>query len=122
MKTNNDIIWCNNAARFNGEPLAFSHWAKCGILHRSDIVKDGKIDENGIYEKLICKAPFIFDIKKLKASTPENWFTDKIESDIHQQCDNVVVRIYPAKRYTLFCYLKNIGRVNLIFGAIMIIS
>ena len=48
----NEIIWGNNAFKFNGTPLYFKHWSKVGIAHISDIMKNGQLDEYGIYKKI----------------------------------------------------------------------
>ena len=67
----NEIIWGNNAFKFNGTPLYFKHWSKVGITHISDIIKNCELDEYGIYQKLLHKASFVFDIHKVKAALPK---------------------------------------------------
>ena len=54
----------NSAFKCNGSPLFLKHWAKVGITHTSEIIKDNELDEYGIYEKLVHKASFFFDIRK----------------------------------------------------------
>ena len=76
IRNENDIIWCNSDLLFNSQPLAFSHWAKSNILFKKDIVKDKKIDETGILQRLLNKAPFIFDCSRLKASIPQKWYLE----------------------------------------------
>ena len=66
----NEIIWCNSKFRFNGEPLAFKHWSKANITHVSDLLKHGQLKEGEIYNKLIHKAGFFFEISKIKSSLP----------------------------------------------------
>ena len=69
----NEIIWCNSKFRFNGEPLAFKHWSKANITHVSDLLKHGQLKEGEIYNKLIHKAGFFFEISKIKSSLPADW-------------------------------------------------
>jgi hypothetical protein len=71
-KLNDDILWCNKDIKFNGKPLEFAHWAKSGILYVRDVVNNGIINEPYIFERLIHKASFYFDISRLKASIPQN--------------------------------------------------
>ena len=60
----NEIIWVNNAFKFNGTPLYFNHWSKVGITHISDIMKNGELDEYGIYKNYYIKLlPFLIFIK-----------------------------------------------------------
>jgi hypothetical protein len=67
-ENHNQIIWCNNRIKFNGKPLAFTHWAKSGIVYVSEVTVNGKIREEYIREKLVNKASYIFDIMKLKTA------------------------------------------------------
>jgi hypothetical protein len=71
-KLNDDILWCNKDIKFNGKRLEFAHWAKSGILYVRDVVNNGIINEPYIFERLIHKASFYFDISRLKASIPQN--------------------------------------------------
>ena len=67
-KVNEDeIIWCNNAHRFNGQTLKMSHWARAGIINKSHLYKDGKLDEQGLYNRLKYKAGFIFEVSTIKS-------------------------------------------------------
>ena len=68
--TDNDIIWCNKHILFDGKPLDFCHWAKSGVLYIKDIVYDGRINEQQIFDSLLYKASFYFDLYKLKVSFP----------------------------------------------------
>ena len=68
--TDNDIIWCNKHILFDGKPLDFCHWAKSSILYIKDIVYDGRINEQLIFDSLLYKASFYFDLYKLKVSFP----------------------------------------------------
>ena len=63
----------NNALKFNGTPLYFKHWSKVGITHISDIMKFGELDEYVIYQKLLHKASFFFDIHQVKCALPNSW-------------------------------------------------
>ena len=73
VRNMHDIMWFNDQWKFQGKPVFFKHWAKSGILSIDDIVKDGRIDENGVYQKLIHKAGFIFEISKIKSTFPQEW-------------------------------------------------
>ena len=66
----NDVIWCNNKIKFNGATLAMKHWSKAGIIYIKDIVSNGNIDEVSIYQKLIHRSNYFFEIRKLKAAVP----------------------------------------------------
>ena len=68
-----DIVWFNNQWKFQGKPVFCEHWAKSGILSIYNIVKDGKVDVNGVYQKPIHKAGFIFEISKIKSTFPQEW-------------------------------------------------
>lgn len=76
VETDQDIIWCNKALKFNGKTLAFPHWAKSGILYKYDIIKNANLNEQGIYDSLKYKASFYFDIAKLKVSIPKEWYKE----------------------------------------------
>ena len=67
-----EIIWCNDKYRFKGDTLTFSHWAKSGIVYKSQLYQDGNIDEHGIYSKLKHKAGFIFELKTIKSVFPQH--------------------------------------------------
>jgi hypothetical protein len=70
MQTTDDIIWCNKQISFNGRPLEFFHWAKSGLLYVKDIVVNDMINEQFIYDSLLNKAGFYFDVCKLRTSLP----------------------------------------------------
>ena len=82
-----EILWGNNKLKFNNAPLTFKHWSKQGIHCISDMIKNGEIDREGIREKLVHKAGFMFEIQTMKAALPPGWlinierkrddFTDK---------------------------------------------
>ena len=73
VRNMHDIVWFNDQWKFQGKPVFFEHWAKSGILSIDDIVKDGRIDENRVYQKLIHKAGFIFEMSKIKSTFPQEW-------------------------------------------------
>ena len=70
-----DIIWGNSKILFNEKPLMFSHWARSGIIHISDIIKNGILLENNIYNSLQNKAGFIFEIQTIKSCLSDGCFT-----------------------------------------------
>ena len=73
-KEKEEILWGNSAFKINGFPLFLKHWAaNVGTTHTSDIIKDKELGEYGIYEKLIHKASFFFDIRKVKAALSDSW-------------------------------------------------
>ncbi len=76
----NDIIWCNSEAGFNEKPLCFSHWSKSGIKYIGDIIQNGVIKEEEIYNKLVWKSGYTFEIQKLKKSIPDTWKTWSIKN------------------------------------------
>ena len=80
-KEKDEILWGNSAFKFNGSPLFLKHWAKVGITHTSDIIKDKELDENGKYEQLVHKASFFFDIRKVKAALPDSWKNKSIDKN-----------------------------------------
>ena len=70
-----DIIWGNSKILFNEKPLMFSHWARSGIIHISDIINNGILLENNIYNSLQNKAVFIFEIQTIKSCLSDGCFT-----------------------------------------------
>ena len=75
-KNQRQTIWCNSKIKFNGQPLAFGHWAKCGLLYLDQIIQNGKLNEYYIKQKLISKASYFFDIAKLKSAIPDGLLID----------------------------------------------
>ena len=73
MRTVSDIIWFNDYLKFNGKPFIIKHWASAGILRINDLIKGGQIDEGTIFQKLVYKAGFVFELSKMKASLPQIW-------------------------------------------------
>ena len=47
----------------NNKQLMFSHWARSGIIHISDIINNGILLENNIYDSLQNKAGLILRYK-----------------------------------------------------------
>ena len=68
---NDDIIWCNNAYRFQGNTLMFTHWSRAGIITKSQLYNNGELSEQEIYNKLNQKAGFMFEIRTIKQVMPE---------------------------------------------------
>ena len=64
------IVWCNNKIKFNGQPLAFAHWAKCGVNYLEDIVENGTYKEEYLYRTILDKRSYVFDLAKLKSAIP----------------------------------------------------
>ena len=48
----------------------FPYWAKSGIKYIKDIIKDGELISNQLYDKLIHKARFILEIQTIRKSLP----------------------------------------------------
>ena len=65
------IIWLNHALKFNGKSLNYTHWSKSGLITKSQLYEDQKLNENGIYAKLNKKAGFIFEMQTIKKVLPE---------------------------------------------------
>ena len=77
-ESQNEIIWCNHGIQFQGKPLAYKHWSKCGVQFLSDILTNGNIDREKVYSKLTIKAAFLFEIERLKKALPNEWKTRPI--------------------------------------------
>ena len=58
-----EISWGNNKLKFNNAHLIFKHWSKQGI----HCIRDT------IWEKLVHKAGFMFEIQTMKAALPPGW-------------------------------------------------
>ena len=67
-----EIIWCNDKYRFNGNILSFPHWSKSGIRYKRHLYQEGCIDEQHIFEKLRYKAGFIFEMKTVRSVFPHH--------------------------------------------------
>ena len=70
-KDEDEIIWCNDAYRFNGKTISFSHWSRSGIQTVSQLYNRGVIIENELLDKLIHKSGFMFEITTIKKVMPE---------------------------------------------------
>ena len=98
IQTSQDVIWCNDKIKFDGKPLEFAHWAKSNILYIKDIVTDGKLNECNIFDKLINKASFIFDLQKLKVSITQEFIQEceqnerNYQFDMQENCKKVVLQ------------------------------
>ena len=66
----NEIIWCNSKLQFKDSPLFFKHWSQQGIAFVTDLVQNGAVDCTGIFNKLVHKAGFMFEIQTIKSSIP----------------------------------------------------
>ena len=64
----NEIIWCNSKLQFKHSPLLFKHWSQQSIAFVTDLVKNGAVDSTGIFNKLVHKAGFMFEIQTIKSS------------------------------------------------------
>ncbi len=69
----NEIIWGNAHCKFNGKTLHFPHWSKSGIQCISDIIVNGDVQDNVIYDKLYRKAGFLFEIRTVRQAIPDEW-------------------------------------------------
>ena len=63
LKNEDIIIWCNSQYKFNDQVLNYKHWSKSGIRFISELLSNGCINPGEIYEKLIYKAAFMFEIE-----------------------------------------------------------
>ena len=75
----NEILWCNNSLKFGGKPLAYRHWAKCGIKYISDIMENRTFRDENILEKLPNRASYFFDSHRLRSVLPECWKQRNVE-------------------------------------------
>ena len=87
----NEILWGNHKFQFNNEPLMFPHWAKSGIKYVKDIIKDGELIANQLYDKLIYKARFIFEIQTIRRSLPAEWLRKDHSDDKENTKDNSIL-------------------------------
>ena len=93
-RTNDDdeIIWCNHKYLFNGQTLKFAHWAKSGITSKSHLYKEGRIDDQGIYEKLNHKAGYMFELRTIKSVFPASgeFHTPSNTSEVLEERENIL--------------------------------
>ena len=101
--TTNDIIWCNNNVTFNGKTLEFSHWAQSGLLYIKDVIINDKLNENFIYNSLLFKASFYFDLYKLKISLPPA----SIKQIKHVETENSYDSYTDKRKYILEMIIEN---------------
>ena len=76
LKTENtdNIIWCNDKYRFNGIPLFFKHWSLSGFKVLSDLYdSNGNIANDKIYNHLIRKAGFMFEMAQINKTYPQSF-------------------------------------------------
>ena len=59
--------------KFKNTPLTFKHGSKQGIHCISNLIENGEIDGEGMREKLVHKACFMFEIQITKAALPPGW-------------------------------------------------
>ena len=91
QNNNNEILWGNHKFQFNNEPLMFPHWAKSGIKYVKYIIKDGELFSNQLYDKLIYKARFIFEIQTIRRSLPAEWLRMDHSDDTENTKDNSIL-------------------------------
>ena len=72
----NEIIWCNFKLQFKNSPLFIKHWSQQGIAFGTVLVKNGTVDSTGIFNKLVHKAGFMFEIQTIKPSIPFAWLNE----------------------------------------------
>ena len=72
----NEIIWCNSKFQFKDSALFFKHWSQQGIAFVADLVKNGAVDSIGIFNNLVHKAGFMFEIQTIKLSIPSAWLNE----------------------------------------------
>ena len=87
----NEILWGNHKFQFNNEPLMFPHWAKSGIKYVKNIIKDGELISNQLYDKLIYQARFIFEIQTIRISLPAEWLRKDHSDDKENTKDNSIL-------------------------------
>ena len=91
QNNNNEILWGNHKFQFNNESLMFPHWAKSGIKYVKDIIKDGELISNQLYDKLIYKARFTFEIQRIRRSLPAEWLRMDHSDDRENTKDNSIL-------------------------------
>ena len=91
----NEIIWCNSKFQFKDSPLFFKHWSQQGIAFVTDLVKNGTVDSSGIFNKLVHKAGFMFEIQTIKSSIPPAWLNEiDRKSEIFIQKDDILKKLF----------------------------
>ena len=72
----NEFIWCNSKLQFKDSPLFLKYWSQQGIAFVTDLVQNGAVDSTGIFNKLVHKAGFMFEIQTIKSSIPSSWLNE----------------------------------------------
>ena len=72
----NEFKWCNSKLQFKESPLFFKYWSQQGIAFVTDLVQNGAVDSTGIFNKLVHKAGFMFEIQTIKSSIPSSWLNE----------------------------------------------
>ena len=91
----NEFIWCNSKFQFKDSPLFFKHWSQQGIAFVTDLVKNGTVDSSGIFNKLVHKAGFMFEIQTIKSSIPPAWLNEiDRKSEIFIQKDDILKKLF----------------------------
>ena len=84
-------MWCSSKFQFKDTPLFFKHWSQQGIAFVTDLVKNGTVDSSGIFNKLVHKAGFMFEIQTIKSSIPSAWLNEiDRKSEIFIQKDDIL--------------------------------
>lgn len=98
-----EIIWCNHNVKFNGKPVMFKHWAKSGIKMTQHVIENSVYKEHDIFNKLLRKAGFMFEMSIIKHSIPDIWKTKVFDIvDENEQNIDIIQNILDTK-YKLPC-------------------
>ena len=62
----NPILWHNNLFLFKGKCMRLKEWSKSGVKYLSDIVVDGKIDQQSTLNRIRNHADLIFEFSRLR--------------------------------------------------------
>ena len=94
------IIWCNSKFKFNNDSLSFKHWSKCGMSHLSDVIHNGGINRQFLYDKLTAthRAGFYFEFSRLKRALLES---DVNYSVIDQASRNTEKPVFSNLQYVI---------------------
>ncbi len=63
-------------------PLACKHWAKSGIKIINVIIENSILKERNIYNNLVFKAGFNFEMFTLKSCIPNEWMDKAVDLDM----------------------------------------
>ena len=105
----NEIIWCNSKLQFKDSSLFFKHWSQQGIAFVTDLVQNGAVDSTGIFNKLVHKAGFMFEIQTIKSSIHSSWLNEiDQKSEISVQKGDILKKLFLVPGHSI----KTLGELT----------